>query len=245
MRFIHVQTVFADIFRLLRNTVRVPVARVKVLLREIAVFIQRFSVPERDLLSGLRVYTQFGISRKILSEIDNRTAVRRPEDFPLKTLLLYDRYALRLLQIPVSVIPYRHAVPVCDIFHPGIVYFALLQVIGPHRSVLARFPIRVTDQYRISADLKLAQQRQIRPVIIRQTVDTDRASVPSVTERYGDLIFSRHKQSGNVICLYGQSFVIVSRPRRQYKFTDAPSVDDSFIQTVTGNIEDRVGCISG
>ena len=161
MRLIHVQAFLADILDLLRNAVRIPVSRIKILLREIAVFVQRLSVTENDPLSVLSVHTQFRVSRKILSEIYDRTSVRRLYKFSFKTLLLNDRHALRRLQIVISVIFDSHTVPAGDVLQPRIVSFTLLEVIYPYGAVLTRIPASVTDEYRLTADFELAQQCQI------------------------------------------------------------------------------------
>ena len=235
MRLINVFSVLADVYALLRDAVFVPVAGVKIFLGKVAVLVQRLAVPERELLTGLRPDADLRIAREILAEVDHPLAVRRGEKAAGKALLLQDRHALGRGKVFIAEVPHGHAVPAVDLLAPGVIGLALLQVIFAHRPALAGLPVLVAAQDRSAADLKLAEQGEIRAVIVAQPVDTDAAAVPAVAERDGDLVLPRAQERGDVIGLHRKTSGILAGARREDEVPDPAAVDRRLIQAVAGD----------
>ena len=182
---VEVLSVLADAGDFLWDAAFVAVARIKVLLGKIPVFVQGLAMPECNRLPGLRVNAQLGIAREILTKVDQRVAVWRGEELSHKTLLLQNGYALGRREVSVVKFAHGHTVPAADLFHPGVICFALLEIVFPRGSLLAGLPALIRAEDDLTVHLQLAEQGQIGAVVIAQTVDAHAAAIPAVAQRHG------------------------------------------------------------
>ena len=234
MRFVCIQSVPADIVDPLRYAaVFVAVARVEILLCEIAVFIEGLPVPQRYLLTFRSVEFHLNISREILPEIYYRLAVRGLYESALKALLFNNGDTSfgtdENIPRPLS---QSHTVPVFRCLHARVVFFALLKVVETDRSALGRLPAFVGNQNGPVPQRKSAQKGKIVSVVIAYSVDTDISAVPSVAESHLDQVFSGSQQFRDVIYLILQALLIVVAARSQYEITNAAAVYLRLIQAV-------------
>ena len=240
VRLVDVFSVPADVDELLRNAVFVAVAGIKILLGKVAVFVQRLAVPERELLPRLRADADLRIAGEILAEVDHPLAVRRGEETAGKALLLEDRHALGRGKVFIAEVAHGDAVPVADLLASGVIGLALLQIVFAHRPALAGLPALVAYKDRSAADLKLAEQGEIRAVIVAQPVDADAAAIPAVAERDDDLVPAHAQEVRDVIGLHRESLFIGARPGREDEVPYPTAVDHGLIQAVAGDVKDRV-----
>ena len=154
--FPNIHAILADIFQPLGNAALISLTWIKIALGEIAVFIQRFPVPEGDFLTCLCHDTQFRIACQVLPEIKDGFSARRMDDPAGKALLFQYRYAFRWSQIGKPKISNDHTMPVSDLLHAGVIAFANLQVVQACRSILTGFPVFITDQIGLAVHFHLA-----------------------------------------------------------------------------------------
>ena len=77
-----------------------------------------------------------------------------------------------------------------DLFLPGVIGLALLQVIFPCRALLGCLPELVAFQDGLPVDEKRTQQCKVLAVIICESVNADGSAVPAVAQGDDELVFT-------------------------------------------------------
>ena len=237
-RFVHVQAVFTGIYDLLGNaSVLVAIPRRKVALRKIPVFIQSLPVPQGDPAARSGSDTKLRVPSQVLAEVNNCLAAWRLEDPAGEALVLHNRHAFCWRKISKAKVPQRHAVPIGDLLHPGVIVFTDFQVILPDGTGLTGLPGLITAEYRASRHVDLTEQGKITAVIVVQAVNAYIAAIPAVAQDHEHLVLTGFQQLCHIKALHAKTPAVIPGAGGQHKISDPLPVQVSSVQAMAGNIQ--------
>ena len=185
-----VLALFADEFQHLRRaTLLVAVPVLKVLLRKVAVLVQCFAAQQLDFLPGMGGQLHLHIASHILPKVQHSLAVGGAQQPARKGFLLPDGHGvhagdgqgvrLGLYAMPTGKIP----------FQPGIVHFALLQIILANRAALGGLHVVIRNADRLAVHFQLEQDSQFAAEQVTVTIHAGGAAVPAVAQCNEQLVF--------------------------------------------------------
>ena len=194
MRLKLISSALTDIVYFLLNSAGfVPVSGLEITDREVSVFIQNFTVDETDLLTALGIfYNKRRITGKVLSEIKYALSIRSIDEPSFKHLMLSDKR--RLLGCQISFVK-RHLPGLMPLTKSctGIAGFSQFKVSKLYRPVFTCIPAAIRNKYRIfhvSIAYHCAQKGNILTIEVSHAVNSIASSVPAITKRYKDLVFT-------------------------------------------------------
>ena len=181
---------FADQFQqLCRAALFVAVPILKVLLCEVAVLVQRFAAEQTDLLTFVGSQLHFYVACHILPEIQNRFSIGCAEQPAREGFLFPDGHGVHTgdgqgVRLGLDTVPTGKLS-----FQPGIVHFALLQIVLADGAALGCFHgiIRNTDGR--SIHFQLEQDSHFFPEQVAVTIHAGSAAVPAIAQRDQQLVF--------------------------------------------------------
>ena len=229
---------FADQFQQLRRAallVAVPV--LKVLLRKVAVLVQCFAAQQLDFLSGMGSQLHLYIACHILPEIQNRFSIGCAEQPARKGFLLPDGHGVhanegeRVRRSP-------HAVPAGQFsFQPGIIHFALLQIVLADGTALGRFHGIIRNADRLAIHFQLEQDSQFLAEQVAVTVHAGSAAVPAIAQRDQQFILAGMNKHCHIVGLCPKVLVCGKAAGSKHHIADPLAVQPCRIQTLGGNIQ--------
>ena len=229
---------FADEFQHLRRAalfVAVPI--LKVLLGEVVVLVQRFAAEQTDLLTFVGSQLHFYIACHILPEIQNRFSIGCAEQPARKGFLLPDGHGVhanegeRAGRSP-------HAVPAGQFsFQPGIVHFALLQIVLADGAALGGFHGIIRNADRLAIHFQLEQDSQFLAEQVAVTVHAGGAAVPAIAQRDQQFIFAGMNKHCHIVGLCPKVLVCGKAAGSKHHVADPLAVQPCRIQTLGGNIQ--------
>ena len=178
-----VLALFADqLQQLCRAALFVAVPVLKVLLCKVAVLVQCFAAEQTDLLAFVGSQLHFYIACHILPEIQNRFSIGCAEQPAHKGFLLPDGHGVHANE-GERVGRSSHAMPAGKLpFQPGIVHFALLQIILANRAVLGGLHGIIRNADRLAIHFQLEQDSQFLAEQVAVTIHAGGTAVPAVAQ---------------------------------------------------------------
>ena len=229
---------FADEFQQLRRAalfVAVPV--LKVLLGEVAVLVQRFAAEQTDLLAFVGSQLHFYIACHIPPEIQNRFSIGCAEQPARKGFLLPDGHGVHANEGErVGCSP--HAVPAGQFsFQPGIVHFALLQIVLADGAALGCFHGIIRNADRLAIHFQLEQDSQFLAEQVAVTIHAGGAAVPAIAQCDEQLVFPLTDKRCHIVGLCPKVLVCGKAAGSKHHIADPLAVQPCRIQTLGGNIQ--------
>ena len=229
---------FADEFQHLRRAallVAVPV--LKVLLRKVAVLVQCFAAQQLDFLPGMGGQLHFHIASHILPKVQHSLAVGGAQQPACKGLLLPDRHGvhagdgqsvrLGLYAMPAGKLP----------FQPGIVHFALLQIILANRAALGGLHVVIRNADRLAVHFQLEQDSQFAAEQVTVTIHAGGAAVPAVAQCNEQLVFPLTDKCCHIVGLCPKVLVCGKAAGGKHLVADTLAVQPCRIQPLGGNVQ--------
>ena len=229
---------FADQFQqLCRAALFVAVPILKVLLGEVAVLVQRFAAEQTDLLAFVGSQLHFYIACHILPEIQNRFSIGCAEQPAHKGFLLPDGHGVHANE-GERVGRSPHAVPAGQFsFQPGIVHFALLQIVLADGAALGCFHGIIRNADRLAVHFQLEQDSQFLAEQVAVTIHAGSAAVPAIAQRDQQLILAGMNKRCHIVGLYPKVLVCGKAAGSKHHIADPLAVQPCHIQTLGGNIQ--------
>ena len=229
---------FADQFQqLCRAALFVAVPVLKVLLRKVAVLVQCFAADQTDFLTFVGSQLHFYIACHILPEIQNRFSIGCAEQPARKGFLLPDGHGVhanegeRVRRSP-------HAVPAGQFsFQPGIIHFALLQIVLADGAALGRFHGIIRNADRLAIHFQLEQDSQFLAEQVAVTVHAGSAAVPAIAQRDQQFILAGMNKHCHIVGLCPKVLVCGKAAGSKHHIADPLAVQPCRIQTLGGNIQ--------
>ena len=228
----------ADQFQqLCRAALFVAVPVLKVLLCEVAVLVQRFAAEQTDLLAFVGSQLHFYIACHILAKVQHRFAVGGVQQFSRKGFLLPDGHGvhtgdgqgvrLGLYAMPAGKLP----------FQPGIVHFALLQIVLPDGAALGCFHGIIRNTDRRSIHFQLEQDSHFFPEQVTVSIHAGGTAVPAVAQCDEQLIFTATDKCGHIVGLCPKVLVCGKAAGGKHHVADTLAVQPCRIQPLGGNVQ--------
>ena len=197
-----VLALLADKFQHLRRAaLLVAVAVLKVLLRKVAVLVQCFAAQQLDFLPGVGGQLHLHIASHILPKVQHGLAVGGAQQPARKGFLLPDGHGvhagdgqgvrLGLDAMPAGKLP----------FQPGIVHFALLQIILANRAALGGFHVVIRNADRLAVHFQLEQDSHFFPEQVTVSIHAGGAAVPAIAQCDEQLIFTVTDKRSHIVGL--------------------------------------------
>ena len=192
----------ADQFQqLCRAALFVAVPVLKVLLCEVAVLVQRFAAEQTDLLAFVGSQLHFYIACHILPEIQNRFSIGGAQQLARKGFLLPDGHGVHAgdgqgVRLGLYVMPAGKRP-----FQPGIVHFALLQIILANRAALGGLHVVIRNADRLAVHFQLEQDSHFFPEQVTVSIHAGGAAVPAVAQCDKQLIFTVTDKRSHIVGL--------------------------------------------
>ena len=199
---------FADQFQhLLRAALFVAVPILKVLLGEVAVLVQRFAAEQTDLLTFVGSQLHFYIACHILPEIQNRFSIGCAEQPAREGFLFPDGHGVHANE-GERVGRSPHAVPTGQFsFQPGIVHFALLQIVLADRTALGGLHVVIRNADRLAVHFQLEQDSHFFPEQVTVSIHAGGTAVPAVAQCDEQFIFTVTDKRSHIVGLCAQMLV--------------------------------------
>ena len=231
-------TLFADQFQhLCRAALFVAVPVLKVLLCEVAVLVQRFAAEQTDLLAFVGSQLHFYIACHILPEIQNRFSIGCAEQPARKGFLLPDGHGVHANE-GERVGRSPHAVPAGQFsFPPGIVHFALLQIVLADGAALGCFHGIIRNADRLAIHFQLEQDSQFLAEQVTVSIHAGGAAVPAIAQCDEQLVFTVTDKRGHIVGLRPKVLVCGKAAGSKHHIADPLAVQPCRIQTLGGNIQ--------
>ena len=233
-----VLALFADEFQQLRRAallVAVPV--LKVLLRKVAILVQCFAAQQPELLPGMGGQLHFHITCHVLPKVQHGLAVGGAQQLARKGFLFPDGHGvhagdgqggwLGLYAMPAGKLP----------FQPGIVHFALLQIILANRAALGGCHTAVRNADRLAVHFQLEQDSHFFPEQVTVAIHAGGAAVPAVAQCDEQLIFTVTDKRSHIVGLCAQMLVCGKAAGSKHHVADTLAVQPCCIQTLGGNVQ--------
>ena len=229
---------FADQFQqLCRAALFVAVPILKVLLCEVAVLVQRFAAEQMDLLTFVGSQLHFYIACHILPEIQNRFSIGCAEQPAREGFLFPDGHGVHANE-GERVGRSPHAVPAGQFsFQPGIVHFALLQIVLADGAALGCFHGIIRNADRLAIHFQLEQDSQFLAEQVAVTIHAGSAAVPAIAQRDEQLVFPLTDKRCHIVGLYPKVLVCGKAAGSKHHIADPLAVQPCRIQTLGGNIQ--------
>ena len=229
---------FADQFQhLCRAALFVAVPVLKVLLRKVAVLVQRFAAEQTDFLTFVGSQLHFYITCHILPEIQNRFSIGCAEQPARKGFLFPDGHGVHANEgerVGCSL----HAVPAGQFsFQPGIVHFALLQIVLADGAALGCFHGIVRNADRLAIHFQLEQDSQFLAEQVAVTIHAGSAAVPAIAQCDEQFILAGMNKPCHIVGLYPKVLVCGKAAGSKHHIADPLAVQPCRIQTLGGNIQ--------
>ena len=178
-----VLALFANEFQQLRRAallVAVPV--LKVLLRKVAVLVQCFAAQQLDFLPGVGGQLHLHIASHVLAKVQHGLAVGGAQQPARKGFLLPDGHGVHTgdgqgVRLGLYAMPAGKL-----LFQPGIVHFALLQIILANRAALGGLHVVIRNADRLAVHFQLEQDSQFAAEQVTVTIHAGGAAVPAVAQ---------------------------------------------------------------
>ena len=236
--FIVVFALFADQFQhLCRAALFVAVPILKVLLRKVAVLVQRFAAEQTDLLTFVGSQLHLHIASHILPEIQNRFSIGCAEQPAREGFLFPDGHGvhtgdgqgvrLGLDTVPTGKLP----------FQPGIVHFALLQIILANRAALGGLHVVIRNADRLAVHFQLEQDSHFFPEQVTVSIHAGSAAVPAIAQCDEQFILAGMNKRCYIVGLYPKVLVCGKAAGSKHHIADPLAVQPCRIQTLGGNIQ--------
>ena len=197
-----VLALFADEFQQLRRAALLVAGTVlEVFLGEVAVFVQRFAAGQLDLLPGAGGQRHLHIAGDILPKVQHGLAVGGAQQPARKGFLLPDGHGvhtgdgqgvrLGLYAMPAGKLP----------FQPGIVHFALLQIVLADRTALGGLHVVIRNADRLAVHFQLEQDSHFFPEQVTVSIHAGGTAVPAVAQCDKQLIFTVTDKRSHIVGL--------------------------------------------
>ena len=229
---------FADKFQQLRRAallVAVPV--LKVLLRKVAVLVQCFAAQQLDFLPGVGGQLHLHIASHILPKVQHGLTVGGAQQPARKGLLLPDGHGvhagdgqgvrLGLDAMPAGKLP----------FQPGIVHFALLQIILANRAALGGLHVVIRNADRLAVHFQLEQDCHFFPEQVTVSIHAGGTAVPAVAQCDEQLVFTVTDKRGHIVGLRPKVLVCGKAAGGKHPVADTLAVQPCRIQPLGGNVQ--------
>ena len=233
-----VLALFADEFQHLRRaTLLVAVPVLKVLLRKVAVLVQCFAAQQLDFLPGMGGQLHLHIASHILPKVQHSLAVGGAQQPARKGFLLPDGHGvhtgdgqgvrLGLYAMPAGKLP----------FQPGIVHFALLQIILANRAALGGLHVVIRNADRLAVHFQLEQDSQFAAEQVTVTIHAGGAAVPAVAQCNEQLVFPLTDKCCHIVGLCPKVLVCGKAAGGKHHVADTLAVQPCRIQPLGGNVQ--------
>lgn len=229
----------ADIVHLLQRGQRAILAKLDIFLGKLAVFVQHLAKAQADALPGLGLHCKLQNARYVLPEIQNRPSARCVQNLGGKTLMLFQRLIVGGCGL------YR----VCGTFGVSAVggdqtcvhTLPVLVVGKTDRAVIRPLPAAVCADRLHGAvrqgQFQLSQQLCFGAVLIAQTIRTDTAAVPAISQLKGQRVVALPQQICDVIGLVLYALAVVGNAGGQHKAVHGLPIDCRLIDTASSGIQ--------
>ena len=233
-----VLALFADEFQQLRRAallVAVPV--LKVLLRKVAVLVQCFAAQQPELLPGVGGQLHLHIASHVLAKVQHGLTVGGAQQPACKGLLLPDGHGVHagdeqgvrfgLYAMPAGKLP----------FQPGIVHFALLQIILANRAALGGLHVVIRNADRLAVHFQLEQDSHFFPEQVTVSIHAGGTAVPAVAQCDKQLIFTVTDKRSHIVGLCPKVLVCGKAAGGKHHIADPLAVQPCRIQPLGGNVQ--------
>ena len=229
---------FADQFQqLCRAALFVAVPILKVLLGEVAVLVQRFAAEQTDLLAFVGGQLHFYIACHILPEIQNRFSIGCAEQPAREGFLFPDGHGVHANE-GERVGRSPHAVPAGQFsFQPGIVHFALLQIVLADGAALGCFHGIIRNADRLAIHFQLEQDSQFLAEQVSVTIHAGSAAVPAIAQCDQQLVFTVTDKRSHIVGLRPKVLVCGKAAGGKHHVADTLAVQPCRIQPLGGNVQ--------
>ena len=233
-----VLALFANEFQQLRRAallVAVPV--LKVLLRKVAVLVQCFAAQQLDFLPGVGGQLHLHIASHVLAKVQHGLAVGGAQQPARKGFLLPDGHGVHTgdgqgVRLGLYAMPAGKL-----LFQPGIVHFALLQIILANRAALGGLHVVIRNADRLAVHFQLEQDSQFAAEQVTVTIHAGGAAVPAVAQCNEQLVFPLTDKCCHIVGLCAQMLVCGKAAGGKHHVADPLAVQPCRIQSLSGNVQ--------
>ena len=233
-----VLALFANEFQQLRRAallVAVPV--LKVLLRKVAVLVQCFAAQQLDFLPGVGGQLHLHIASHVLAKVQHGLAVGGAQQPARKGFLLPDGHGVHTgdgqgVRLGLYAMPAGKL-----LFQPGIVHFALLQIILANRAALGGLHVVIRNADRLAVHFQLEQDSQFAAEQVTVTIHAGGAAVPAVAQCNEQLVFPLTDKCCHIVGLCPKVLVCGKAAGGKHLVADTLAVQPCRIQPLGGNVQ--------
>ena len=233
-----VLALFANEFQQLRRAallVAVPV--LKVLLRKVAVLVQCFAAQQLDFLPGVGGQLHLHIASHVLAKVQHGLAVGGAQQPARKGFLLPDEHGVHTgdgqgVRLGLYAMPAGKL-----LFQPGIVHFALLQIILANRAALGGLHVVIRNADRLAVHFQLEQDSQFAAEQVTVTIHAGGAAVPAVAQCNEQLVFPLTDKCCHIVGLCPKVLVCGKAAGGKHLVADTLAVQPCRIQPLGGNVQ--------
>ena len=233
-----VLALFADKLQHLRRAAfLVAVAVLKVLLRKVAVLVQRFAAQQLDFLPGVGGQLHLHIASHVLPKVQHSLAIGGAQQPARKGFLLPDGHGVHTgdgqgVRLGLYVMPAGKRP-----FQPGIVHLALLHIILPDGTLLGGFHAAVRNADRLAVHFQLKQNSQFAAEQVTVTIHAGGAAIPAVAQCDEQLVFPLTDKRSHIVGLCPKVPIRGKAAGGKHHVTDTLAVQPCRIQTLGGNVQ--------
>ena len=233
-----VLALFANEFQQLRRAallVAVPV--LKVLLRKVAVLVQCFAAQQLDFLPGVGGQLHLHIASHVLAKVQHGLAVGGAQQPARKGFLLPDGHGVHTgdgqgVRLGLYAMPAGKL-----LFQPGIVHFALLQIILANRAALGGLHVVIRNADRLAVHFQLEQDSQFAAKQVTVAIHAGGTAVPAVAQCDEQLIFTVTDKRSHIVGLCPKVLVCSKAAGGKHLVADTLAVQPCRIQPLGGNVQ--------